>query len=150
MLIHIRKSKTDQYRQGNSVVISMGQTDACPVQILKTYVEMGNIHVAPESAEYVFRPLYCNKGKKGLTKKNKPISYTRACETVLARLREVCGTANLGLHSLRAGGATAAARASVPDRMWKRHGRWKSDKAKDDYVEDSMEHRLLVSKSLHL
>ncbi|XP_063952499.1 uncharacterized protein LOC135153528 [Lytechinus pictus] len=151
MLIHIRKSKTDQYRQGNSVVISMGQTSACPVSVLKTYVEMGNINVASGSDEYVFRPLYCNKGKKkGLTKKNKPISYTRARETVLARLREVCGTANLGLHSLRAGGATAAARASVPDRMWKRHGGWRSEKAKDGYVEDSMEHRLLVSKSLHL
>ena len=32
-----------------------------------------------------------------------------------------------GLHSLRAGGATAAANAGVQDRLFKRHGRWKSE-----------------------
>ena len=55
-----------------------------------------------------------------------------------------------GLHSLRAGGATAAANAKVPDRMFKRHGRWKSENAKDGYVKDDVEGRLEVSKSLGL
>jgi len=32
-----------------------------------------------------------------------------------------------GLHSFRAGGASAAAKAGVPDRLFKQHGRWKSD-----------------------
>ena len=54
------------------------------------------------------------------------------------------------LHSLRAGGATAAAGAGVPDRVFKRHGRWKSDNAKDGYVEDSLEKRLSVSQNLGL
>ena len=53
-----------------------------------------------------------------------------------------------GMHSLRAGGATAAANAGVPDRLFKRHGRWKSESAKDGYVKDSLESRLTVSKSL--
>ena len=35
------------------------------------------------------------------------------------------------MHSLRAGGATAAANAGVPDRLFKRHGRWKSESAKE-------------------
>ena len=39
-----------------------------------------------------------------------------------------------GLHSLRAGGASAAANAGVPDRMFKRHGRWRSENAKDGYI----------------
>ena len=42
-----------------------------------------------------------------------------------------------GLHSLRAGRATAAANAGVPDRLFKRHGRWKSESAKDGYIKDS-------------
>ena len=29
-----------------------------------------------------------------------------------------------GLHSLHAGGATAAAKSGVPDRLFERHGRW--------------------------
>ena len=43
-------------------------------------------------------------------------------------------------HSLRAGGATAA---GVPDRIFKRYGRWKSENVKDGYVKDSLEKRLL-------
>jgi len=53
-----------------------------------------------------------------------------------------------GLHSLRAGGATAAVNASVLDRIFKRHGRWKSENAKDGYVK--LENCLMVSKNLGL
>ena len=47
-------------------------------------------------------------------------------------------------------GATAAANAKVPDRIFKRHGRWRSENAKDGYVKDSMESRLEVSRSIGL
>ena len=53
-----------------------------------------------------------------------------------------------GLHSLRAGGASAAAQAGVPDRLFRQHGRWRSETAKDGYVEDSIENRLSVSKCI--
>ena len=55
-----------------------------------------------------------------------------------------------GLHSLRAGGATAAANAGVQDRLFKRHGQWKSEGAKDGYVEDSITKCLSVSQQLGL
>jgi len=51
-----------------------------------------------------------------------------------------------GLHSLRAGGETAAANAKVPDCLFKRHRRWKSENAKDGYIKDSLE----VSRNLGL
>jgi hypothetical protein len=54
----------------------------------------------------------------------------------------------IGTHSLRSGGATAAANAGIPDRLFKRHGRWSSDSAKDGYVKDSLFSRLSVSKAL--
>ena len=44
-------------------------------------------------------------------------------------------------------GATAAANAGVPDRLFKRHGRWASESAKDGYVQDSLSSRLF-SKAL--
>lgn len=55
-----------------------------------------------------------------------------------------------GLHSFRAGGATAAANALVKDRLFKRHGRWRSETAKDGYIENSVAERLIVSQSLGL
>ena len=54
----------------------------------------------------------------------------------------------IGTHGLRSGGATAAANTGVPDRLFKRHGRWPSESAKDGYVQDSLSSRLSVSKAL--
>ena len=43
-------------------------------------------------------------------------------------------------HSLRDGGASAAANAGVPDRLFKLHGccSWRWESAKDGYVKDSV------------
>ena len=54
----------------------------------------------------------------------------------------------IGTHSLRSGGATVAANAGIPDRLFKRHGRWSSDSAKDGYVKDSLFSRLSVFRCL--
>jgi len=39
-----------------------------------------------------------------------------------------------GLHSLREGGASVFAIADVPDCLFKRLGRWRSEGAKDGYL----------------
>ena len=94
--------------------------------------------------------MFRSGNKLALIYKNKPLSYTRTRECITARLKEVCGDLNIGLHSLRASGATVAANSDIIERCWKRHGRWKSDTAKDGYVADSLEHRLEVTKQLGL
>lgn len=68
-------------------------------------------------------------------------------------LKSVAGEhVNIGIHSLsyRSGGATVAGSSNVDEKCLKRHGRWKSDSAKDGYIVDSIDKRLLVSKSLNL
>lgn len=58
---------------------------------------------------------------------------------------------HLGTHSLRASGATAAANAEgVSDRCIKRHGRWKTDLAKDGYIDDPIEKKLFITRQLNL
>ena len=48
--------------------------------------------------------------------------------SIVSKLKIVAPFSILGLHSLRASGATAAANAEgVSERCLKRHGRWKSD-----------------------
>ena len=81
--------------------------------------------------------------------KNKQISYSR----IRANFIKVLKAVNLDwrkyrLHSLQSGGASLAAYNGVSDKLFKRHGRWKSDRAKDGYVEDSPESLLSVSKNL--
>ena len=72
-------------------------------------------------------------------------------ELFLAKLTELgFDSTKYGLHSLRSGGATAAANEGVPDRLFKWHGRWKSESAKDGYVKDSREALMSVTKSLKL
>ena len=41
-----------------------------------------------------------------------------------------------GNHSFRSGGATTAANSGVDERVFQRHGRWKSVSAKDGYVKE--------------
>ena len=83
------------------------------------------------------------------SRKGGALSYSRLRELLLEKISSLGMDPKLfGMHSLRAGGATAAANAGVPDRLFKRHGRWKSESAKDGYVKDSVESRLEVSKNL--
>jgi hypothetical protein len=42
---------------------------------------------------------------------------------------------------LRSGGVTAAATAHVEDRLFKKRGRWKTDRAKDDYIKENISER---------
>lgn len=58
---------------------------------------------------------------------------------------------HLGTHSLRASGATDAANADgVSDRCIKRHGRWKTDLAKNGYIDDPVEKKLFTTRRLNL
>ena len=77
------------------------------------------------------------------------LSYSRLRELLLEKISSLGMDPKLfGMHSLQAGGATAAANAGVLDKLFKRHGRWKSESAKDGYVKDSVESRLEVSTNL--
>lgn len=147
-VLMIRKSKTDQYRNGNEVVISKGVTTACPHAMILKYIELAGIDL--DSNNFLFRPIFRSGATCKLIYKNKSLSYTGAKQAILKRLALVCDVRSLGLHSLRSGGATVAANNGVNDRCFKRHGRWKSETSKDGYVADSLQARLSVTKKLGL
>ncbi|XP_033729388.1 integrase/recombinase xerD homolog [Pecten maximus] len=147
-ILVIRKSKTDQYRHGSEVVISKGQTSACPHAMILKYIEIAGIDL--QSDIFLFKPIFRSCSTCKLIQKNKRLSYTGARQAISKRLSLVCDVRNVGLHSLRAGGATVAANNGVNDRCFKRHGRWKSETAKDGYVADSLQARLKVTQKLGL
>ena len=129
----IRKSKTDQYRKGYELVIHKSNKITFPVLNLEKYMRVASIGLH-HSEKFLFRPISRTKDGYKLIESNKPLSQTRARESIIGRLQEFMGNANISLHLFRSGGATKAANAQVSDRCWKRHGRWKSDAAKDGYV----------------
>ena len=148
LTIRIRHSKTDQLRKGDELVISRSTANTCPVRMLERYMSKGGIQLSDS------RPLFrgITKTKTGeKLRTSGGLSYSRWRELLREKLSQLGYQPDkFGIHSLRAGGATAAANAGVLDRLFKRHGRWKSEGAKDSYVEDSLDTRLEVTRCLGL
>ena len=151
VVIIVDISKTDQLRKGNEVVISVGSGEkTCPVKILRRYLtEVERYPV--QSDHFVFRALSKCKSRHKLVAINKPVSYSTIREYFKVNFKDIVPDISLfSTHSLRSGGASAAANAGVPDRLFQRHGRWRSVSAKNGYVDDSLGSRLSVSKMLDI
>ena len=148
MSVQIRSSKTDQYRQGDTVLVARTGSPTCPVAMLQQYFRLGEF--SHSSTLSLFRGITRTKQGERLHASGS-LSYTRMRELFLAKLKDLgVDSSKFGFHSLRAGGASAAANAGVADRLFKRHGRWRSESAKDGYVKDSERALMSVSKSLNL
>ena len=149
MVIQVHKSKNDQLRKGNEVVISELSSSACPVSLLKRYLD--KFRIPPNSRDLIFKPISKGKGFCKLVSPDKPISYNCIRDGFRRDLKNIgVDPSKFGIHSLRSGGATSAANNGINDRIFQRHGRWKSAEAKNIYVDDSIEQRLTVSQRLGL
>lgn len=118
------------------------------VAMLNKYMLLGDI-IPGSSEEYLFRPLTLKKSLKKYVLRGGKLSYTTCRDLFKAALSSIgLDSSYFGLHSLRAGGASAAAAIGISDRLFKKHGRWKSDSAKDGYVKESLKNQLSVSLNL--
>ena len=138
----IQSSKTDQYRDGAWIVVASFREATCPVAMMIRYLDRAGLSCDS--------PLFCqlSKTKCGYKPRSNGLSYSRLRELVLEVFKDIVPDIfAIGTHSLRSSGATAAANAGVPDRLFKRHGRWASEMAKDGYVQDSLSSRLSVFKA---
>ncbi|KAK3104500.1 hypothetical protein FSP39_003510 [Pinctada imbricata] len=146
--IFIEKSKTDKYRDGSWIHIAKTDKITCPVKMLLQYIKLADLKLNDDN--YLFRQVsFCRSSGSYVLRKSGKLSYTRVRELLLEKLSALGMEASkFGLHSLRSGGATAAANAGVPDRLFKKHGRWKSEKAKDGYVRENVNTALSVSMQI--
>ena len=113
----------------------------CPVTVLLKYMVTGSIGF--HSPDLLFRPLVFHKQGAWYSLGKGSLSYSRSRE-IFKEALEILGfdSKEYGLHSLRSGGVTSV--------VLKLHGRWKTDTAKDMYVEESLASRLKVSSYLGL
>ena len=144
--VFIEQRKNDALREGHWVFVARTHSPTCPVSLLERFLREGSHSDS--------QPLFCKVGRR-----KSGVGYLRPARMTYSRARELVSNcfaaiglqaSSYGLHSLRAGGASAAANAGVPDRLFRRHGGWKSESAKDGYLQESLSDLLRVSRSLDL
>jgi hypothetical protein len=86
-----------------------------------------------------------------ITFRHLPISYSSARENFLEIFsRAGLSHLDIGLHSLRSGGASQAASSGVDEESIRQHGSWRSLTAHLNYIQKSKKALLLVPKSLNI
>ena len=145
--INITKSKNDQLRKGNEILINDTTSPMSPVKLLKSY--LSRVQIPENCTKYIFRPLIKSKSRHCLVKVDRHISYSTFREGLKSDLTGIVEDPTIySSHSLRSGGATKAANSGVNERMIQRHGRWRSVSSKNMYIDDSIDRKLEVSKAI--
>ena len=147
MTVRIVSCKSNQYRQGDSVIVARTGSCSCPVAMLEHYA----MAVLPKLLKlHLFRGIVVTKSEERLCSQGS-LSYTCLRELFLGKLSELgFDPKQFGLHSLRSGGTSATANAGVPDRLFKCYVHCHSKSAKGGYVKDTMTALISVSESLSL
>ena len=127
LVLHLRRSKTDQEGQGRKIGVPFGRTAACPVKAVQEWLSHSKIETGA-----IFRPV--NKaGAVGdrLTAQSVALivkSYAKAVGLP---------SANYAGHSLRSGLVTSAAMAGVADRKIQQQTGHRSLEMLHRYVRDA-------------
>eukprot|EP00741_Cyanophora_paradoxa_P024219 tig00021746_g23391.t1 len=130
--LHIRRSKTDRTAHGAVVYLTPGKCPAsCPVRLLCAYVASTAVQAAPGT------PLFprLSDPAAAIT-----VGFVRR---LVKEAAEAIGydPTDFSGHSLRRGGATAAARRGLPATWIRRHGRWALySSVPQGYIEDYLFH----------
>jgi integrase len=145
----VPRRKNDQARRGNVITLSAGSGPACPVRLLRRYL-------AATAKRSKHTLLFGSPAQHA-----QPWPYHQARKAVLTALASAYDTSPsvmqrvFGLHSLRSGGATAAAQRltvgkDIPLQQFMAHGGWRSNKSVAAYVEPSMEQRKKITQAMGL
>ena len=141
--IFLEKRKNDQFRAGSHILIARSDEATCPVKIVEKFLEKGDHDVMLP----IWRRIQSTKNGKKL--RAELMSYSRANELFKNELKkEGLDSKKYGLHSLRSGGASTAAALGIPDRLLQRQGGWRTASAKNNYIEESVDSLLLVTKTM--
>ena len=128
LIVHLRRSKTDQEGVGRKIAVPYGRTSACPVKAVQAWLEQANI----ESGA-VFRSI----------SKGHVIAADRltgqSVALILKRYAEMADlpAANVSGHSLRSGLVTSAAQIGVSDHKIQQQTGHRSAEMLSRYIRDA-------------
>ena len=145
LAVFLEKRKNDQFREGSWVYTAASRSFPCPVKLIQHFLQAGR----HSGDDYIFRRI--SHTKSGFYLRNHRLSYTRALELTRRQLRAIgLKPGEYGLHSMRAGGASLAAALGTPDRLIMRQSGWRSEKSKNNYICETKDALLQVSRSFAL
>jgi hypothetical protein len=139
MELFLEKSKTDQYRAGRWVLISRVEGLYCPVQLVELLLALGQY--ASRGPGPLVRSTTISLSQESLRDGQPSYSTVNFWFKEGVQLLDL-DPAFYRTHSGRRGGAARAANVDVPDRLFKEHGSWKSERAKEGYVVSKLQARL--------
>jgi integrase len=104
LVIHLRRSKTDQLGEGRKIGVPLGRTSACPVKAVEKWLEVSKISSGP-----VFRAINRGGGVGQSQLSGQSVAL------ILKEYAKAIGmnSANISGHSLRSGLVTSAIQAGV-------------------------------------
>jgi integrase len=127
IVLHLRRSKTDQMGRGEKIGIPLGRTQWCPVFALVAWLEASGITEGP-----VFRPVDRHGCVEHMRLSGEAVGLIVRERIAAAGLDPTCYPG----HSLRAGLATSAAQAGVPTWKIRAQTRHASDAMLGRYVRE--------------
>lgn len=157
--LFIYKSKTDQRMDGFWVTLAaVPGSVACPVHLLRRLLQQGEYVTCAAAGLDVgplLRPVVQAGGRHRLAQVTAPLSspiQPLGSQRLRTRLQQMCDQVGLakhvGTHSLRIGGASAAAELHVSDQLIQAAGRWRSVHVQQHYMRESLGRRMAVSRNL--
>ena len=109
--MHLKQSKTDQFRRGVDVYVGRTHTDLCQVATMLSYLAVRGAGSGP---------LFKFRNGKALTRDRFVARVRQALDSLGFDSRKYAG------HSFRIGAATTAAERGIEDSTIKALGRWES------------------------
>jgi integrase len=127
IIVHVRRSKTDQTGKGRQVAIPFGRSQWCPVSAIEKWLASAGIDAGP-----LFRPID-RRGRVADTRLSGEAVSLIVKERVARAGLDPTGFSG---HSLRAGLVTSATLAGVPAAKIRQQTGHKSDLALTRYIRD--------------
>ena len=154
MVVSFEKRKNDQFREGSQVVVPSREDALDLVSLMASWKARSPANSADD---FVFLNFPFNANSRNLdapVHTRQAIAYGQYRKALSIWMPVHVGVQNAseflklyGTKSGRAGGATAACNAGVPDALWQQHGGWRSD-VKWRYVQHDRQSRRTVGQAI--
>lgn len=133
--LFLEKRKNDHFREGSWVFVARWNCQ----EVLASRKPFSGLSVISTCIEY----------QEEVHLQKESMSHNQAMELVKKELCKIgLDPPKFGLHSLRSEEASVAAALGVVDRLFQRHGCWCSRKDRNNFLKETLDVLLLVTKSI--